>query len=242
MDEDEQGLLSQRSSLHSRNNSSEEELIEENAVENSCVNVDTAAPEPDVLDKKSAAAVGPSYSGRFSRKLTYLEIPTKEDLLATMQTENLAQKSILDDLILDGGYDSASDQDDEQTDSQDNEAEEDVEVIPAESILQRINSHKDTKSYQLGKQLSCKWTTGAGPRIGFVRDYPSELQFRALEQVSLSPRSAYALKSLFSPGSRAGSSPRASTPIPITSRRSIGLGPYSKVDLSPLSKPKKPTV
>ncbi|XP_057539029.1 IQ domain-containing protein IQM2-like [Amaranthus tricolor] len=242
VDEDEQGLLSQRSSLHSRNNSSEEELIEENAVEKICVTVDAAAPKPDVLDETTAFAVCPNHSGRFSRKLTYLEIPTREDLLTTMQTENLAQKSSLDDLIVDGGYDSASDQDDEQTDSQDNEAEEEMEVIPAESILQRINSHKDTKSYQLGKQLSCKWTTGAGPRIGCVRDYPSELQFRALEQVSLSPRSAYALKSLFSPGSQAGSSPRASTPIPIASRRSIGLGPYSKVDLSPLSKPKKPTV
>ncbi|KAK6944810.1 hypothetical protein RJ641_025912 [Dillenia turbinata] len=38
------------------------------------------------------------------------------------------------------------------------------------------------------KRLSCRWTTGAGPRIGCVRDYPTELQFRALEQVRLSPR------------------------------------------------------
>lgn len=60
-----------------------------------------------------------------------------------------------------------------------------VEIIPDESILKRINSHKETKSYQLGKQLSCKWTTGAGPRIGCVRDYPVKLQLRALEKVSL---------------------------------------------------------
>ncbi|KAE8673633.1 protochlorophyllide-dependent translocon component 52 [Hibiscus syriacus] len=52
-----------------------------------------------------------------------------------------------------------------------------VEAIAEESILQRINSKKGMKSYQLGKQLSCKWTTGAGPRIGCVRDFPSELQF-----------------------------------------------------------------
>lgn len=71
------------------------------------------------------------------------------------------------------------------------EKEEDEDAsIPQELILRRINSKKGMKSYQLGKQLSCKWTTGAGPRIGFVRDYPSELQFRALEQVNLSPRGA----------------------------------------------------
>ncbi|KAA8534820.1 hypothetical protein F0562_029738 [Nyssa sinensis] len=44
--------------------------------------------------------------------------------------------------------------------------------------------------FNLAKRLSCKWTTGAGPRISCVRDYPTELQFRALEQVNLSPRVA----------------------------------------------------
>ncbi|KAF8406873.1 hypothetical protein HHK36_005994 [Tetracentron sinense] len=42
--------------------------------------------------------------------------------------------------------------------------------------------------FDLGKRLSCKWSTGTGPRIGCVRDYPQDLQFRALEQVNLSPR------------------------------------------------------
>lgn len=37
-------------------------------------------------------------------------------------------------------------------------------------------------------RLACNWTTGAGPRIGCVRDYPALLQFQALEQVNLSPR------------------------------------------------------
>ncbi|KAL7095988.1 hypothetical protein ACP275_10G057000 [Erythranthe tilingii] len=44
------------------------------------------------------------------------------------------------------------------------------------------------KEYNLAKRMSCKWSTGAGPRIGCVREYPAELQFRALEQVNLSPR------------------------------------------------------
>ncbi|XP_009135311.2 IQ domain-containing protein IQM2 [Brassica rapa] len=76
--------------------------------------------------------------------------------------------------------------------------ESEVVKIPEESILKRINSKKETSSFQLGKQLSCKWTTGAGPRIGCVRDYPSELQFQALEQVNLSPRSASVSRLYFS--------------------------------------------
>ncbi|XWS72435.1 hypothetical protein CRYUN_Cryun02cG0039500 [Craigia yunnanensis] len=40
----------------------------------------------------------------------------------------------------------------------------------------------------MAKRLSCKWTSGVGPRIGCVRDYPTELQSQALEQVNLSPR------------------------------------------------------
>ncbi|KAK6139672.1 hypothetical protein DH2020_026590 [Rehmannia glutinosa] len=47
---------------------------------------------------------------------------------------------------------------------------------------------KDPAVYNLANRMSCKWSTGAGPRIGCVREYPTELQFRALEQVNLSPR------------------------------------------------------
>lgn len=43
-------------------------------------------------------------------------------------------------------------------------------------------------AFEFGRRLSCKWSTGTGPRIGCVRDYPTELQFKALEQVNLSPR------------------------------------------------------
>lgn len=45
-----------------------------------------------------------------------------------------------------------------------------------------------TPVFELRRPLSSKWTTGAGPRIGCVREYPTELQFQALEQVNLSPR------------------------------------------------------
>lgn len=60
--------------------------------------------------------------------------------------------------------------------------------VPKSAILQRINSKKAVKSYELGHQLSLKWSTGAGPRIGCVADYPVELRVQALEFVNLSPR------------------------------------------------------
>ncbi|KAF8022947.1 hypothetical protein BT93_F0459 [Corymbia citriodora subsp. variegata] len=69
------------------------------------------------------------------------------------------------------------------------EDEADVECpVPREKIMQRIDSHKGLRSYQLGQQLSSKWTTGAGPRIGCMRDYPLELQSHVLEHANLSPR------------------------------------------------------
>nr|GLL17218.1 IQ domain-containing protein IQM1-like [Ipomoea trifida] len=42
--------------------------------------------------------------------------------------------------------------------------------------------------FDLGKRLSCKWSSGVGARIGCVRDYPLDLQSQALEKVNLSPR------------------------------------------------------
>ncbi|KAL5124069.1 IQ domain-containing protein IQM6 [Glycine soja] len=68
------------------------------------------------------------------------------------------------------------------------EDEIDENTIPKEKILKRIDSHKGRKSYQLANHLSTKWTTGAGPRIGCMRDYPLELQNLILEQQNLSPR------------------------------------------------------
>lgn len=75
--------------------------------------------------------------------------------------------------------------------------------VPRTAILQRINSKKAAKSYQLGHQLSNKWSTGAGPRIGCIVDYPVELRLQALELTNLSPRSCPKL----SP------SPRSCTPV-----------------------------
>ncbi|KAJ8534039.1 hypothetical protein K7X08_007363 [Anisodus acutangulus] len=60
--------------------------------------------------------------------------------------------------------------------------------VPKTAILQRINSKKSSKSYQLAHQLSLAWSTGAGPRIGCISDYPAELRYQALELTNLSPR------------------------------------------------------
>ncbi|KAG8095992.1 hypothetical protein GUJ93_ZPchr0013g36558 [Zizania palustris] len=91
---------------------------------------------------------------------------------------------------------------------------EEVVVVPQEKILHRLNSKMAMNSYQLGKQLSFRWTTGAGPRIGCVRDYPPELQFRALEQVSLSPRGGAGPASLWSTPRQSPCEPLASPAPP----------------------------
>lgn len=60
--------------------------------------------------------------------------------------------------------------------------------VPKTAILERINSKKSSKSYQLGHQLSWVWSTGAGPRIGCIADYPAELRWQALELTNVSPK------------------------------------------------------
>ncbi|CAK7325292.1 unnamed protein product [Dovyalis caffra] len=59
--------------------------------------------------------------------------------------------------------------------------------VPKKEIFQRIKSKNEARSYQLGHQLSLKWSTGAGPRIGCVADYPLKLREQALTFVDLSP-------------------------------------------------------
>ncbi|KAJ7976088.1 IQ domain-containing protein [Quillaja saponaria] len=101
--------------------------------------------------------------------------------------------------------------------------------VPKTAILQRINSKK-AESYQLGHQLSLKWSTGAGPRIGCVADYPVELRVQALEFVSLSPRfpptpsSTRWMGGLASPSSTRGMGGLASPTTYPTTSSNIGDG------------------
>ncbi|XP_042473485.1 IQ domain-containing protein IQM1-like isoform X1 [Zingiber officinale] len=73
------------------------------------------------------------------------------------------------------------------------------EVLSQEAIKSKVEASKcdprgtDQRSEKpaptpVARQQSRKWATAAGARISCVRDYPSDLQSRALEQVNLSPR------------------------------------------------------
>ncbi|KAK4404996.1 IQ domain-containing protein IQM6 [Sesamum angolense] len=145
------------------------------------------------------------WSRKLHSKIALLQIPRRGDALELFSTPKLGPLESPSD-----GYETADEclSDSEFSVSKQNlfnqdEEQEYEEPIPREKIMKRINSHKGMKSYQLANQLSCKWTTGAGPRIGCVRDYPSELQFRVMEEVCLSPRSTF-------------SSPRGSSRSPTT--------------------------
>ncbi|RWW09574.1 hypothetical protein GW17_00026935 [Ensete ventricosum] len=66
---------------------------------------------------------------------------------------------------------------------------DEAEVVVGEKAAEAQGERK-TVALELGRRLSCRWTTGTGARIGCVRDYPVDLQSMALEQVNLSPRVA----------------------------------------------------
>ncbi|CAL8998387.1 unnamed protein product [Prunus brigantina] len=225
-EEEEEGSLSKkRSSAHIRCNSSEGDFIEsvcELKTKETIVE-DLTREETDSM-VQAATAMDSHMSSRLcsvSRKLSNLAIPNRERFFETSETQPAASScssipvgSPVD--VYETAEENLSSEQDYMVPKknlfEENHEETEEEDIPQESILKRINSHKGMKSFQLGKQLSCKWTTGAGPRIGCVRNYPSELQFRALEHVSLSPRSAARLRSYFSPRITSGLSPRVLTP------------------------------
>ncbi|KZV37905.1 Calmodulin-binding family protein [Dorcoceras hygrometricum] len=150
------------------------------------------------------------WSRKLQSKIALLQIPKREETLEMFRTPKPGSPYPLES-PLDNGYETADEylSDSEFSFSKHNLFEQDIDeeeyekYVPQEKIIKRINSHKGMNSYQLANQLSCRWTTGAGPRIGCVRDYPSELQLRVLEEVSLSPRSAF-------------SSPRRSARLTVT--------------------------
>lgn len=227
-DDESDSLSKQRSSVHLRSHSSDEDLTQNlSGIECDETNIeDLSLRNTDSREQEQASEPHMSTSFRkLGKKLSNLEIPKREKLFEGLKSENKAGEwscySCPPESPTDG-YDSADEaiaanqQEDmipkkSLLEQDDEEGGSEGETIPQESILKRINSHKGMKSYQLGKHLSFKWTTGAGPRIGCVRDYPSELQFRALEQVNLSPRSAARSRSCFSPRTTSVLSPTVST-------------------------------
>ncbi|XP_073317869.1 IQ domain-containing protein IQM2-like isoform X2 [Primulina huaijiensis] len=176
IDGEEDDYNGKKGSLYLRSNTSEEDLTEKDPFE---------AEEIDVKESNK-----PRIPNDFLRKLPTLHIPSKAGLLATLKSGNeSAESNHLD------GYETERQSFSSERSSLTEESDEAKEdTISEESIFKRINTHKAMVSYQLGKQLSCKWSTGAGPRIGCLRDYPSGLQSQALEQVHLSPRSKNRLR------------------------------------------------
>ncbi|GLT39439.1 hypothetical protein SLA2020_136280 [Shorea laevis] len=214
VDEEESLIGNQRSNKHLRWGSSEDDLVQTlNSLETEDINVKDLAQEEAISIEEAMGALECSKS---RRNLTYLEMPNGDELFGGLHNDHLAlgpscNDNSMDSPVLEDGYRTSEEAFAPKQQMVDKECEEN-EYIAKESIVKRINSKKESNSYQLGKQLSCKWTTGAGPRISCVRDYPTELQFQALEQVNLSPRRARHLKSYFSPRSASGLSPTVSSP------------------------------
>ncbi|KAJ0263975.1 IQ domain-containing protein IQM2 [Hirschfeldia incana] len=177
-DEDEFSLYKQRST-HMRNHSLEEDLEPEKTI--------ILQDKADPLEEEKTPV------------MANMETPKKMESIEVSEDYDSGDDEEEEEEIFDLEQEPMPS---EQSSPRRGEAQEikegDVVKIPEESILKRINSKKESRSFQLGKQLSCRWTTGAGPRIGCVRDYPSELQFQALEQVNLSPRSASVSRLCFS--------------------------------------------
>ncbi|KAG7942104.1 hypothetical protein I3843_16G082700 [Carya illinoinensis] len=223
-DEEDELFSKQRSSIHLRSSSEEDMTQKLSGLETEGTNL--TQEKTYLIEDETTAALELPMSSRLrshGKKLANLEIPIRNELYKRLDSQNqnlgpscnsLPAESPMD------GYETVeevfpSEQDQmvpKQNEFNEQHEENEVEIIPEESILKRINSHKEMKSYQLGKQLSCKWTTGAGPRIGCVRDYPSKLQFQALEQVNLSPRSAACSRSYLSPRLVRGLSSKVMTP------------------------------
>ena len=247
VDEEDDSLSQHRSSAHLRSHSSDEDLTQNlSGIECDETNIEDLSQEKtDSLGLEPASE--PHMSTRFrnvGKKLSNLEIPEREKLFEILKGGNKAAESscpaespldvyeTADETFCTDGREYMIPKEN-LVEQNDEERSSEVETIPEESILKRINSHKGMKSYQLGKHLSFKWTTGAGPRIGCVRDYPCELQFRALEKVNLSPRSAARCRSDFSPRTTSVLSPTVSS-APTNcygEMRAVGSRkPYTSVD------------
>eukprot|EP00268_Persea_americana_P005236 TRINITY_DN11756_c1_g2_i1.p1 TRINITY_DN11756_c1_g2~~TRINITY_DN11756_c1_g2_i1.p1 ORF type:complete len:576 (+),score=125.71 TRINITY_DN11756_c1_g2_i1:96-1730(+) len=201
VDEDDYSLSKQSSYSALRSSSSQRDLgrvINNMAINNTNSECDFALKQSQAMKNESRSIHLPKITHPFERSENGDQVPADSLVESHLDTNETLEES--------------STPKQQYKLQKRNLFEEDKEdEVPPESILRRINSHKGMELCQLGKQLSCKWTTGAGPRIGCVRDYPTELQFRALEQVNLSPRSAGNPRACSSP--RNMMSPRPKTLI-----------------------------
>ncbi|TYH57518.1 hypothetical protein ES332_D08G095200v1 [Gossypium tomentosum] len=61
-------------------------------------------------------------------------------------------------------------------------------IVSLQSSIGNSAAKVEEPAFNMANRLSCKWSSGVGPQLGCVNDYPKELQSQALEQVNLSPR------------------------------------------------------
>ncbi|GFZ03697.1 calmodulin-binding family protein [Actinidia rufa] len=122
-----------------------------------------AAPEFSEANARPPHLSSSRFSRRLRSKITTLEIPGKDNVIEMFKkNEHHTMESPLD------GYETTEEvlsDDEDFTVSKRNLFNEDREIyydepIPAEKIIERINSHKARQSYQLAQRLSCKWSTG----------------------------------------------------------------------------------
>ncbi|XP_059463561.1 IQ domain-containing protein IQM3-like [Corylus avellana] len=147
-------------------------LLKENGVNLNEVKIYKANEDSDSYDDNKLNGGGASVEVLTNSETQKLESPDKEEKTPSSESTEVPQTEAKNNYqrTLSGGLQSPR-------------AE-----VPKSAILLRINSKKALKSYQLGNQLSLKWSTGAGPRIGCVADYPVEVRVQALEMTNLSPR------------------------------------------------------
>uniref|UniRef100_A0A251SSP5 Calmodulin-binding family protein n=1 Tax=Helianthus annuus TaxID=4232 RepID=A0A251SSP5_HELAN len=178
-EDDNESFNKQGTSLHIRTHSSEDDVCEKEHADTEDACVEDHASQMTIIMKQITPYL-PTESPKKSRLSR-----SSSRKLTNFKTEDQADEA--KDPVGSHPIHATS-----AHDMSDDEVEPRVEnnTVPKKSILQRIGSHKGTKSFQLGRQLSSKWSTGAGPRIGCLRDYPTELQSHALEQANLSPKSA----------------------------------------------------
>ncbi|KAE8657496.1 Detected protein of unknown function [Hibiscus syriacus] len=68
------------------------------------------------------------------------------------------------------------------------ETSENTSSISAKEMSSIVKDESGEERRSRGVELRYKWSTGVGNRIGCMRDYPAQMQFKALEHVNLSPR------------------------------------------------------
>ncbi|XVE96200.1 hypothetical protein REPUB_Repub02eG0201100 [Reevesia pubescens] len=222
--EEEETISRKNSSLRSNDPEQTEARNNENSAQEK-----TGSRKQDSDADKNANKSMSSLSRGLFPKISKLEIPARHDVFDIFKTETLPPSCRHEppEYPAEDGYETAEELLPEEDFAftkinlfGEDDDEEDEKPIPKEKIMRRIDSHKGVKSYQLAQRLSSKWSTGAGPRISCMRDYPTELQFRVLEQANLSPR-----------GRSDGTSPRTTSrlsPIVLTpsslhsSRSSLG--------------------